>query len=280
MPPEPRATWSNPRAKYVYPGVLLVMRAGIDGLLAIEDEDCNSESDLIVGVSFWGAVEHDSTWTSQLAPAESGLYVIPLHSHSNEILFRVSPLDPWVARTVILRDCLENQSSAIRHMPVDKLLLSSVMSQIFDVVRQRSFDLLKSMPSGTDGASKALAAICHSSAPSAQLLTRALEQLTISIGCWKAQDQDRDTQPCSGKDSRRPTMRELVDVVGISDDTFRRIRERAGLVITETGHNSGTRAYSPSEVDLLLQAAGSMKYQKSTQMLENWSRWGSNSAAT
>lgn len=89
-------------------------------------------------------------------------------------------------------------------------------------------------------------------------------------------NQDR-ADDANRLDRPAPTMRDLASEVGISDDTFRRVRVAAGIKVTLKGAKARNRRYSPAEVDWLILAARNGTYLERAAMAEKWARWGSNS---
>lgn len=72
-----------------------------------------------------------------------------------------------------------------------------------------------------------------------------------------------------------PTMRDLADTVGISPDTFGRVRKAAGIKVGLKGAAARNRRYPPSEVDKLIHAAKAGPFLERTSMAEKWAHWGS-----
>jgi len=77
-----------------------------------------------------------------------------------------------------------------------------------------------------------------------------------------------------------PTMRDLASEAGISDDTFRRVRDAAGIEVKLRGAAARNRRYNPSEVDRLIAAALAGNFIERTAMAEKWARWGGKKAAS
>jgi hypothetical protein len=73
-----------------------------------------------------------------------------------------------------------------------------------------------------------------------------------------------------------PTMRDLADEVGISDDTFGRIRSRAGIAVAETGGAARKRPYPPDEVARLITAALGGGFLEGKTIAAKWAKWGNN----
>lgn len=72
----------------------------------------------------------------------------------------------------------------------------------------------------------------------------------------------------------RPTLRDLCSTVGISNDTFRRIRESAGILVKERGGAARIRAYSADEVDRMIRAATRDHRLEAESIKLKWSMWG------
>lgn len=81
-------------------------------------------------------------------------------------------------------------------------------------------------------------------------------------------------------DTTQPTMRTLADQANIGDDTFRRVRKAAGIVLNLKGSKASQRRYTPLEVDRLIEAALTGNYRNRMEMAQNWASWGSKKAAT
>jgi hypothetical protein len=77
-----------------------------------------------------------------------------------------------------------------------------------------------------------------------------------------------------------PTMRDLASAAGISDDTFRRVRNAAGIEVKLKGARARDRRYVPNEVDRLIGAARDGNFIERTGMIEKWAQWGSKKAAS
>lgn len=79
-----------------------------------------------------------------------------------------------------------------------------------------------------------------------------------------------------------PTMRDLIDAIDpvISDDTFRRIRDAAGIEVKLKGAAARNRRYTPSEVDGLIVTVLAGSYIERTAAAEAWARWGTQKAAS
>ncbi|MFN7439656.1 MAG: hypothetical protein ACK5TV_05650 [Phycisphaerales bacterium] len=76
-----------------------------------------------------------------------------------------------------------------------------------------------------------------------------------------------------------PTTGDLAAVAGVSNDTFRRVRNAAGIEVKERGAAARRRRYVPSEVDGLIAAALAGNFIERAAMAEKWARWGSNQTA-
>lgn len=87
--------------------------------------------------------------------------------------------------------------------------------------------------------------------------------------------EDRRRERGGGVPKCDPTMRDLADEAGIGDDTFRRVREAAGIKVKATGAKSRHRRYSPAEVDRLILAALAGTFLERRAMAEKWAKWGS-----
>lgn len=72
-----------------------------------------------------------------------------------------------------------------------------------------------------------------------------------------------------------PTASDLATAVGISDDTFRRVRKAAGIEVTEKGSAARNRRYPPEEVDRLIRAALGGDFQERRRMADQWAKWSS-----
>jgi hypothetical protein len=77
----------------------------------------------------------------------------------------------------------------------------------------------------------------------------------------------------------RPTLSDLASEAGISDDTFRRVREAAGIEVTLKGAAARNRRYSRREVDQLIEAALAGNFFERRGMAEKWAKWSSKEAA-
>ena len=78
----------------------------------------------------------------------------------------------------------------------------------------------------------------------------------------------------------RPTGGDLAAAGGISDDTFRRVRDAAGIAVKLKGAAARRRRYSKSEVDQLIAAVRSGNFIERRAMAEKWAKWASNKAAS
>lgn len=76
-------------------------------------------------------------------------------------------------------------------------------------------------------------------------------------------------------ESNGPTMRDLADEAGVSDDTFRRVRKAAGIIVRLRGAKARNRRYSRQEVDRLRGAARAGAFIERISMYEKWAKWGS-----
>ena len=75
--------------------------------------------------------------------------------------------------------------------------------------------------------------------------------------------------------SARPTAGDLAGEVGISDDTFRRVRNAAEVTVTERGAAARKRRYSEVEVDRLVEAAREGNFIERNRMVKLWAKWAS-----
>jgi hypothetical protein len=76
-----------------------------------------------------------------------------------------------------------------------------------------------------------------------------------------------------------PTGQDLAIEAGISDDTFRRIRNAAGIVVKLKGAAARTRRYKQREVDALISAALGGAFTDRRGIAAKWKRWSSIKAA-
>jgi hypothetical protein len=79
--------------------------------------------------------------------------------------------------------------------------------------------------------------------------------------------------PTAVKERKCPTMGELVGEVGISDTTFGRIRDFAGIKVKERGGAARKRTYTPEEVDRLIAAAHDHQMMERQRIAEKWGKW-------
>lgn len=77
-----------------------------------------------------------------------------------------------------------------------------------------------------------------------------------------------------------PTIRDLATAAGVGDDTLRRVRTAAGIVVKLKGAAARNRRYSPSEVDSLITAALNGPFMERAGMAEKWAKWSSQKAAS
>lgn len=78
--------------------------------------------------------------------------------------------------------------------------------------------------------------------------------------------------------STGPTMGDLASEVGISDDTFRRVREAAKIVVRAKGAAARKRRYTPGEVDRLIAAALAGGFLERKAMSQKWAKWATKPA--
>jgi hypothetical protein len=86
-------------------------------------------------------------------------------------------------------------------------------------------------------------------------------------------DQERDTSPAA------PTMGDLVSAAGISNETFRRLRKKAGIVVQLKGGAARNRRYPAGEIDQLVATALAGNYLERARMAKAWACWGSRKQA-
>jgi hypothetical protein len=85
----------------------------------------------------------------------------------------------------------------------------------------------------------------------------------------RGSDGNNETQPFY------PTMEDLAAEAGISNDTFRRVRTAANIVVKLKGAAVRSRRYCPKEVDMLIFAALAGTFVERKAMAEKWAKWGS-----
>lgn len=91
---------------------------------------------------------------------------------------------------------------------------------------------------------------------------------------------DERAQSVTTDQAAWPTLGEMASEAGISDDTFRRIRDAAGLELALRGGNAQHYRYSPSEVSKLVAAVRAGSNMERVKIIEKWKRWTRNEAAT
>jgi len=72
----------------------------------------------------------------------------------------------------------------------------------------------------------------------------------------------------------RPTGRRLAELVGVSDDTFRRVREAAKIIVAEKGGAARNRTYTVEEVDRLIVSAAAGTFMERDKMVAEWAKYG------
>lgn len=78
----------------------------------------------------------------------------------------------------------------------------------------------------------------------------------------------------------RPTGEDLAVEAEISDDTFRRVRTAAGIVVKLKGSAARARRYTKREVDAMISAALGGTFKDRRKIAEKWKRWSSIQAAS
>lgn len=76
-----------------------------------------------------------------------------------------------------------------------------------------------------------------------------------------------------------PTAGDLASEVGVSNDTFGRVRDAAGIEVEGKGGAARNRRYTQSEVDRLIAAALAGNFLERIAMSKKWAKWGSKQAA-
>ncbi len=104
------------------------------------------------------------------------------------------------------------------------------------------------------------------------------QQMLDDVEVWFRSEVERRAELDDELGVVVPTMADLAAAVGISNDTFGRVREAAGIVTTETGAAASHRRYSPTEVDRLIDAALNGAFRERIAMAEKWAKWGNKSA--
>lgn len=71
-----------------------------------------------------------------------------------------------------------------------------------------------------------------------------------------------------------PTMGDLIRLADISTSTFQRVREKAGITVSERGAAAQRRAYPPEEVQRLIKAAKVGSFSQTRRpMVDAWTKW-------
>jgi hypothetical protein len=180
------------------------------------------------------------------------------------------PAQRWTARTTIELDNLARTLHPVR-MGEDGMglireglrPLAPGLHACTEAVRGRIAEL-RSIP---------VAAVAPT--PTLSVSSELLQQLEAGVArVGRAiESLDGDAKPTD------PTMSDLASEAGISNDTFRRVREAASIEVELKGAAARNRRYPPSEVDRLIRAALAGNFIERTAMASKWARWGSKKAA-
>lgn len=132
---------------------------------------------------------------------------------------------------------------------------------------------------------------CDSASWTRFLVDPSLQTLASAVGvcqdayhrCESVSDRRRGEQGGKRTDvdsasSRGPTAADLATEVGVSADTFARVRKAAKIEVNMKGSAARDRRYTPEEVDRLISAARNGSFLERKRMIERWAKWASRSA--
>lgn len=259
------------RGEAVYPGRLLVLRADSFAVHPVDDNAFDPATEKMMGIAIWGACDE---WTMGMVQVEDGLAGRSVPLIAGELdrpRTGVSKVDAWIARADALRALRRGTVEAFGEIPLTKSQLIASAEEVEMIVRESAIELLNTVPRDQRPALLALAFVADTQHPQDGHLTAAIIELTASAPAWKvpAIDDNGRTK------STAPTMRDLASEAGISDDTFRRIRDAAGITVQLKGAAARNRRYDPGEVDRLIAAALAGNFIERTAIAQKWARWGS-----
>lgn len=250
----------------IYPGRIMVTRVGSFVMHPIDDGDFDQTKERIMGVSIWGPFSEFKPGLVSIDPVNNSRFVAIISGEEYRPPVGVPLIDTWIARADTLR--VAKSTGVLQTFGAEKLILPeyqiAAVNEIGRVVRDSAVRLLNAAPEDQRYALLAMATILDIEKPSAKILTAAIRELTASAPAWK-----KRLSPVM-QAGARPTQLDLIESVGCSDDTFRNVREAAGIARPKRGHR-----YSVVEVDKLIAAAraGNSNFRK--QMLDAWAKWGS-----
>lgn len=195
----------------------------------------------------------------------------------------------WRGRLPVEHEHLDHSEPplSVRKMPADvaEQLLHDVETWAEGEARKRDESLTAREPSVSPLLLEQLQRAAAAVDPGAidHAVERAVEKVVRVFDGGDNGNANSPALPSAGTDHATltdPTMRDLASEAGISDDTFRRVRDAAGIEVKLKGAAARNKRYNPSEVDRLIAAALAGNFIERTAMAKKWARWGSKNAAS
>lgn len=264
----------------VYPGKIMVIRAGSFAMHPVDDESFDQTREGIRGISFWGAFPEWQRGLVRIEDGESTRSALMISAEEYRPPLGVPSLDTWIARADTLRAFIKGRFWSFGSPPLSGQQMHAAAVEVGRVSRLAAIQLLKTAPPDQHSVLRALARIADAAKPTPAILTDAIQELIASVQLWEHSGhaaKPPGTQPITDV---LPAGRDLVNATGISPDTFRRIRKAAGIRSDLTGHAAANRPYSPEEVDRLIAAVQSGGFLKKQKIVSAWKPWGTDSVAT
>jgi hypothetical protein len=73
--------------------------------------------------------------------------------------------------------------------------------------------------------------------------------------------------------ANRPTLAELAEAAGVSNDTVKRLAKKAGIAPNETGRGGAKRTYSAKEVSRMLEKSKESSGKTHQRCVKGWEKW-------
>ena len=255
--------------RVVQPGQVIVLDKNYSEFHAVDDDEFDSSSSLLMGIADWSGIGQEGPGFVQLAKPKNRTWARPLVGSGNLPHFGINYIDSWMLRADVLRTYISTGTCKVRSYEnvdiLDREYLAAAMQFVLMKFNRTTMLLLQRAPKEARELRLALAGILAPHMPNAAALTVAIQYMIASEYIW------REAEKVVAEEGHElPTAAVITHALGCSESTFNRIRLEARISKLKKG-----QTLTRSQIDKLIDACSDPKWRKHISVLRRWSSFSS-----
>lgn len=199
------ARFFRARGELVYPGRLVVLRAGSFLTHPVDDDAFDLPTERIMGIAIWGAFAQCKPGMALVEEEPARKFAAIIAGETRRPSTGVGRIDAWIARADALRKLRSGGVAAPGGIPLTRNQLIASVGEIESVVRESAIALIENCPCDQRAALLALARVADTQHPQQDELTPAILELNATAPAWKCSARSVSVERGSG-DRAHPAL--------------------------------------------------------------------------